>query len=148
MRPVRSGAERMPLYEYYCKDCHGVFELIRSVRQSSDPQPCPVCDAECNRVMTTEIHAFTMRGGMPRRIPDKGLFWTTKGQSTKPMTSSDMKKIEPFLVQEDKVRRASTVLTPEEMEAGAPPPLEVRVREKGSGSRGRRLAEGNAAREG
>ena len=132
----------MPLYEYYCEDCHGVFELIRPVSQSPDPQPCPVCDADGERLMPTQVHAFTMRGGMPRRIPDKGLFWTTKGQSTKPMTSSDLKKIEPFLVKEERNAPASTRLTPEEVAAGAPPPLKVRERVKGSGSRGRRRARG------
>ena len=131
----------MPLYEYYCEPCDGIFELIRPVSRSSDPQPCPSCDDDGERLMPTQVHAFTMRGGMPRRIPDKGLYWTTKGQSTKPMTSSDLTKIEPFLVKEDKVRRASTVMTPEEIEAAPPPPLEVRERVKGSKSRGRRLAE-------
>ena len=131
----------MPLYEYYCEPCDGIFELIRPVSRSSDSQPCPVCDGDGERLMPTQVHAFTIRGGMPRRIPDQGLFWTTKGQSTKPMTSSDLKKIEPFLVKEDKVRRASTQLTPEEIATGAPPPLEVRERARGSKSRGRRLAE-------
>ncbi len=138
----------MPLYEYYCEPCDGIFELIRPVSRSSDPQPCPVCDGDGERLMPTQVHAFTMRGGMPRRIPDKGLYWTTKGQSTKPMTSSDLSKIEPFLVKEDKVRRASTVMTQEEIEAGAPPPLEVRERVKGSKSRGRRLAESSESASG
>ena len=131
----------MPLYEYYCEDCDGVFELIRPVRESSDPQPCPVCDGDGVRLMPTQIHAFTMRGGMPRRIPDQGLFWTTKGQSTKPMQTSDMKKMEPFLVKEEHNPSSSTRLTPEERDQGPPPPLEVRDRVKGSQSRGRRLAE-------
>ena len=131
----------MPLYEYYCEDCDGVFELIRPVRESSDPQPCPVCDGDGVRLMPTQTHAFTMRGGLPRRIPDQGLFWTTKGQSTKPMQSSDMKQIEPFLVKEERIPSSSTQLTPEEREQGPPPPLEVRDRVKGSKSRGRRLAE-------
>ncbi len=131
----------MPLYEYYCEDCDGVFELIRPVRESSDSQPCPVCDGDGARLMPTQVHAFIMRGGMPRRIPDQGLFWTTKGQSTKPMQTSDMKKMEPFLVKEERNPRASTQLTPEERDAGPPPPLEVRDRAKGAKSRGRRLAE-------
>jgi putative FmdB family regulatory protein len=137
----------MPLYEYYCEDCDGIFELIRPVSQSSNPQPCPVCDGDGERLMPTQVHAFTMRGGMPRRIPDQGLFWTTKGQSTKPMQTSDMKKMEPFLVKEERNPRASTQLTPEELEAGAAPPLEVRERVRGSKSRGRRLAERSASKD-
>jgi putative FmdB family regulatory protein len=65
----------MPVYEYYCAECHGVFELVRAVRQASQPQPCPVCDAECPRMMPTSFHAFMMRDGVPRRIPDRGKYW-------------------------------------------------------------------------
>ncbi len=31
----------MPLYEYYCDDCHEVVELL--VRSSVDQPTCPVC---------------------------------------------------------------------------------------------------------
>lgn len=65
----------MPVYEYYCRDCHGVFELVRSVAQSGQTQPCPVCDTEAERIMPTSFNAFMMRDGVPRRIPDRGKFW-------------------------------------------------------------------------
>ena len=64
----------MPLYEYYCKNCHGVFEEIRQMRDASDPSPCPECGREAPRVMST-FSAFTMRDGYPRKIPDKGTYW-------------------------------------------------------------------------
>lgn len=64
----------MPLYEYYCQDCHGVFEEIRQMRDASDPSPCPECGREAPRTMST-FAAFTMRDGYPRRIPDKGTYW-------------------------------------------------------------------------
>lgn len=64
----------MPLYEYYCKDCHGVFEEIRQMRDASDPSPCPECGREAPRMMST-FAAFTMRDGYPRKIPDKGTYW-------------------------------------------------------------------------
>ncbi len=131
----------MPLYEYYCEDCDGVFELIRPVRESSDPQPCPVCDGDGQRLMPTQVHAFTMRGGMPRRIPDKGLYWSPKGQTTRPMTTNDPRKMEPYLVTEPRKAPASTKLTPEELAAGKAPEVEVRERKKGSKSRARRRAE-------
>jgi putative FmdB family regulatory protein len=131
----------MPLYEYYCEDCDGVFELLRPVRDSSNPQPCPACSGSGERLMPTQVHAFTMRGGMPRRIPDHGLFWTPKGQSTKPMQTDDMKKMEPFLVKEERNPRSSTQLSEEERAQGKASPLEVRERVKGSKSRGRRLAD-------
>ena len=132
----------MPLYEYYCDDCDGIFELIRPVRESSDPQPCVVCDGDGRRLMPTEVHAFTVRGGMPRRIPDQNLYWTPKGLSTKPMVTNDVKKMEPFLVSEPRIAPASTKLSDAELEAGKAAPIEVRERKKGTPSRGRRLARG------
>ena len=128
----------MPLYEYYCKNCDGIFELIRPVRESSDPQPCVVCEGDGKRLMPTEVHAFTMRGGMPRRIPDQNLYWTPKGLSTKPMQTNDVSKMEPWLVAEPRIAPASTKLTPEEISAGKSAPIEVRKRKKGTPSRGRR----------
>src|SRR5579871_3591959 len=65
----------MPLYEFYCEPCDGVFELLRSIRESSDPAPCPVCNRDARRVMPTSFNAFTFRDGYPRRIPDKGTYW-------------------------------------------------------------------------
>jgi putative FmdB family regulatory protein len=64
----------MPLYEYYCKHCHGIFEGIRQMRDAADPAPCPECGREAPRTMST-FAAFTMRDGYPRRIPDKGTYW-------------------------------------------------------------------------
>lgn len=101
----------MPLYEYYCEQCNGIFELLRPVRESGDPQPCPVCDRDSKRIMPTEINAFVMRGGLPRRIPDQGLFWTLKGQTTEPEKGKDMTE---KLVTFKRNRRESAILTAEE----------------------------------
>ena len=65
----------MPLYEYYCSSCNGVFEALRSMRESSEPSPCPLCDRDSMRIMPTSFAAFTFRDGMPRRIPDRGTYW-------------------------------------------------------------------------
>jgi putative FmdB family regulatory protein len=65
----------MPLYEYYCQHCDGVFESLRSMRESSEPSPCPLCDRDATRIMPTSFAAFTFRDGMPRRIPDRGTYW-------------------------------------------------------------------------
>ncbi len=65
----------MPLYEYYCQNCDGVFETLRSMREASEPSPCPVCDRDGQRIMPTSFHAFTLRDGVPRRIPDRGKYW-------------------------------------------------------------------------
>ncbi len=65
----------MPLYEYYCGSCDGVFEQLRSIRESDEPYPCPECNREAGRIMPTSFNAFTMRDGYPRRIPDRGTYW-------------------------------------------------------------------------
>ena len=64
----------MPLYEYYCEPCDGVFEAIRQMREASLPVPCPVCSRDGQRIMSS-FSAFTFRDGYPRRIPDKGTYW-------------------------------------------------------------------------
>jgi putative FmdB family regulatory protein len=64
----------MPLYEYYCKACHGIFEEIRQMREASLPAPCPQCTNEAPRIMSA-FQPFTFRDGYPRRIPDKGTYW-------------------------------------------------------------------------
>jgi putative FmdB family regulatory protein len=65
----------MPLYEYYCEPCDGVFEALRPIKESSEPVPCPVCDRDGQRMMPSSFAAFTYRDGYPRRIPDKGTYW-------------------------------------------------------------------------
>jgi putative FmdB family regulatory protein len=64
----------MPLYEYYCDPCNGIFETIRPMREASEPVPCPVCSKDAPRIMSS-FSAFTFRDGYPRRIPDKGTYW-------------------------------------------------------------------------
>src|SRR5438046_10673978 len=64
----------MPLYEYYCEGCNGIFEAIREMREASLAVPCPECNRDGERIMTS-FAAFTFRDGYPRRIPDKGTYW-------------------------------------------------------------------------
>lgn len=65
----------MPIYEYYCSDCHGVFEQLRRLRDANEVAPCPECDADGTRVLSTDLQIFTMRDGYPRRLPDRGTYW-------------------------------------------------------------------------
>ena len=65
----------MPLYEYFCEPCDGVFEELRTMREAGEPAPCPECNREAMRIMPTTFMAFTMREGYPRRIPDTGKYW-------------------------------------------------------------------------
>ena len=64
----------MPLYEYYCEPCDGIFESIRPMREASLPVPCPECNQDAPRIMSS-FAAFTFRDGYPRRLPDRGTFW-------------------------------------------------------------------------
>ena len=36
----------MPLYEYYCADCHGTFESLRPMSQADNPLPCKQCHSQ------------------------------------------------------------------------------------------------------
>lgn len=65
----------MPLYEYYCGRCDGIFEALRPMRESSDPVPCVECDRDSERIMPTSFNAFTFREGYARRLPDRGTYW-------------------------------------------------------------------------
>jgi putative FmdB family regulatory protein len=65
----------MPVYEYYCEPCDGIFEALRPMRDASAPAGCPVCARDGQRIMPTSFAAFTFREGYPRRLPDKGTYW-------------------------------------------------------------------------
>ncbi len=76
----------MPIYEYFCESCDGVFELLRPVRESQAPQPCPQCDADGRRIMPTEFQAFVLRKGYARRLPDRGTYWHYDKEVSAPIT--------------------------------------------------------------
>ena len=80
----------MPLYEYYCDPCDGIFEALRPMREASDPVPCPVCERDGGRIMPTSFAAFTYRDGYPRKLPDKGTYWHL-GKEVKQRVSGGMK---------------------------------------------------------
>jgi putative FmdB family regulatory protein len=65
----------MPVYEYYCEPCDGIFEALRPMREAASAAACPVCSREGQRIMPTSFAAFTFREGYPRRLPDKGTYW-------------------------------------------------------------------------
>lgn len=77
----------MPLYEYYCEPCNGIFEELRPMRESSEPVPCPECFKDASRIMPTSFAAFTFREGYPRRIPDDGKYYHL-GQKVSKLVSS------------------------------------------------------------
>lgn len=78
----------MPIYEYFCEPCQGIFELLRPVREAGAPQPCPQCDADARRIMSTEFQAFTLRKGLYRRLPDRGTHWHYRQEVSGPITGA------------------------------------------------------------
>ena len=83
----------MPLYEYYCQDCDGIFEALRPIARASESAPCVVCEKVGERIMPTSIAAFTLRDGYPRKLPDKGTFWHL-GKEVKKRNSGRMRPFE------------------------------------------------------
>lgn len=78
----------MPIYEYVCDHCVGLFELLRPAREASAPQPCPQCDEDARRIMPTEFQAFTLRKGAYRRLPDRGKSWHYDREVSGPITTA------------------------------------------------------------
>lgn len=97
----------MPLYEYYCDPCDGIFEALRPMREASDPVPCPVCERDGGRIMPTSFAAFTFRDGYPRKLPDKGTYWHL-GKEVKKRVTGGVKPFQhPELNKPTPVRRKS-----------------------------------------
>lgn len=95
----------MPLYEYYCVHCHGIFEEIRQIRDAAAGAPCPECSREAPRIMST-FQAFTMRDGYPRKIPDKGTYWHM-GKEVKKRARRMVRNQHPELVKPEPPRKPS-----------------------------------------
>lgn len=82
----------MPVYEYYCDSCDGIYETLRPIREAADAVPCPECDRDGRRIMPTSFAAFTFRDGYPRRLPDNGTYWHLGKQVKKRLSG----RVRPF----------------------------------------------------
>jgi putative FmdB family regulatory protein len=76
----------MPLYEYFCEPCDGIFEELRPMREATEAVPCPECFKDAKRIMPTSFTAFTFREGYPRRIPDDGKYYHLGKKVSKAIT--------------------------------------------------------------
>ena len=97
----------MPLYEYYCKRCDGVFEAMGAISTASAPAPCPVCNREAERIPPTSFNARTMREGYPRAIPDRGTYWHLGKEVKRPLEGKFRPNEHPELVKKEPRRRPS-----------------------------------------
>jgi putative FmdB family regulatory protein len=100
----------MPLYEFFCPNCDGVFERLSPIRESGNPAPCPLCDDECSRVTPTSFAAFSIRDGVPRRIPDKGTYWHLGREVEKPNTGGVPAFQHPALYKPAALRRPTAAV--------------------------------------
>ncbi len=75
----------MPLYEYFCEPCNGVFELLRPAKEAAKLQPCPRCDEDAKRIVSKQWSAFILREGFPRRLPDDGGYWHLGHKVSQPL---------------------------------------------------------------
>ncbi|PKB78730.1 MAG: hypothetical protein BZY88_17000 [SAR202 cluster bacterium Io17-Chloro-G9] len=76
----------MPIYEYYCSNCGGEYELLRPVSQATETAPCATCGEPGERQLSTfsfKSNSFT--------APN------LKHSTTKPLRSHDMPKAPPSL---------------------------------------------------
>lgn len=76
----------MPVYEFFCKPCDGVFEAMKQISQASEPAPCPICAKKAQRIPPTSFSAFTMREGYPRAIPDRGTYYHLGKEVKRPIS--------------------------------------------------------------
>lgn len=88
----------MPVYEFFCKHCDGVFEAMKQISQASDPAPCPVCAKKAQRIPPTSFSAFTMREGYPRAIPDRGTYYHLGKEVKRPISGPARMNEHPELV--------------------------------------------------
>lgn len=42
----------MPVYEFYCKKCNAIDEVVRPMKEASDPYNCPECGLVTSRRYT------------------------------------------------------------------------------------------------
>jgi len=96
----------MPIYEYFCQPCNGIFEELRPMREASEPVPCPECFKDAPRIMPTSFSPFTFRDGYPRRIPDDGKFYHLGHKVSKPVTGGRPNEHPEVNKPEPKVRRS------------------------------------------
>ncbi len=50
----------MPIYEYHCESC-GVFDLMRTLQESSQSAPCPECGGKAQK----QFPLVNLRGTTP-----------------------------------------------------------------------------------
>jgi putative FmdB family regulatory protein len=123
----------MPVYEYYCQQCNGVFEALRPMREAALPVPCPACHRDGQRIMSSFM-AFTYRDGYPRRIPDKGTYWHLE-KEVKTLPKRMRHHEHPELAKPKPVKRPTKGERAEQKERAVGESKEKKYRERWSASK-------------
>lgn len=50
----------MPIYEYQCKKCSGIFELFESMKSKDEPRKCSKCGGDAKRIIS--LSSFQLKG--------------------------------------------------------------------------------------
>ena len=53
----------MPLYEYYCTDCHQITEALRTISQADSPIECQHCHSPHTTRALSRFAAFSKSDG-------------------------------------------------------------------------------------
>ncbi|MCD8492020.1 MAG: zinc ribbon domain-containing protein [Geovibrio sp.] len=66
----------MPIYEYRCRSCGKVTEMMESITSVEKVKECPACKGEAERIMS--VSGFQLKGGG----------WHDQGYSKSPSCAS------------------------------------------------------------
>lgn len=69
----------MPIYEFYCRECNGVFEILKSIGDKS--HQCDVCKSDCEKLVSVpSMQPDTFWSGLdyPGLTKDKRVFTSKK----------------------------------------------------------------------
>jgi hypothetical protein len=69
--------------------------LLRPARAAAEPQPCPVCDDDAERIVSQTGAIYTFREGKARRLPDDGTYSNLGKKLPKPV-SHGIGRPDPF----------------------------------------------------
>ncbi len=80
----------MPTYSYKCKKCNKVFDAFHSM-SCTDPQHCPECDGEGQKLMSASSVIFKGSGFYSTDYRDSGYLEAKKNEQDKKTESKDSK---------------------------------------------------------
>lgn len=62
----------MPLYEYFCSSCQGVFESLRPAKEADEPVTCPSCQHDSSQRILSLFANSVKTNGVGSPLPAGG----------------------------------------------------------------------------